>query len=101
MLLASGVITMVMGTLIGLPALRVSGLYLALVTLMLAGAITGATLAGGWTASGALLAAALALAEAWGGLTLAFYTDWPTSFWITALSGLVYLASLAARFRSR
>jgi branched-chain amino acid transport system permease protein len=38
-LLASGVITMVMGTLIGLPALRVSGLYLALVTLMLAGAI--------------------------------------------------------------
>jgi branched-chain amino acid transport system permease protein len=39
-LLATGVITMVMGTLIGLPALRVSGLYLALVTLMLAGAIT-------------------------------------------------------------
>jgi len=32
--------TMVIGTLIGLPALRVSGLYLALVTLMLAGAIT-------------------------------------------------------------
>ncbi len=30
---------MVMGTVIGLPALRVSGLYLALVTLMLAGAI--------------------------------------------------------------
>ncbi len=50
--------------------------------------------------AGALLAAALALAQAWGGLTLAFYTDWPTSFWITALSGLVYLASLAARFRS-
>ena len=51
--------------------------------------------------AGALLAAALALAEAWGGLTLAFYTDWPTSFWMTALSGLVYLASLVARFRSR
>ena len=48
---------------------------------------------------GVALAAALALAEAWGGLTLAYYTDWPTSFWITALSGLVYLASLAARFR--
>ena len=46
---------------------------------------------------GVLLAAGLALAEAWGGLTLAYYTDWPTSFWITALSGLVYLASLAAR----
>ncbi len=48
---------------------------------------------------GMLLAAALALAEAWGGLTLAYYTDWPTSFWITALSGLVYLASLAVRFQ--
>ena len=38
-LLAAGVITMVLGCMIGLPALRVSGLYLALVTLMLAGAI--------------------------------------------------------------
>ncbi|MGD0640204.1 MAG: metal ABC transporter permease [Roseiarcus sp.] len=46
---------------------------------------------------GVALSAALALAEAWGGLTLAFYTDWPTSFWITALSGLVYFASLGAR----
>ena len=43
------------------------------------------------------LAAGLALAEAWGGLTLAFYSDWPTSFWITALSGLVYFASVVAR----
>src|SRR5476649_2851416 len=41
------------------------------------------------------LAAALALLEAWGGLTLAFYSDWPVSFWITALSGVVYFASLA------
>jgi branched-chain amino acid transport system permease protein len=39
-LLAAGVITMVLGTLVGLPALRMSGLYLALITLMLAGAIT-------------------------------------------------------------
>jgi branched-chain amino acid transport system permease protein len=38
--LAAGLITMVLGTLVGLPALRMSGLYLALVTLMLAGAIT-------------------------------------------------------------
>jgi branched-chain amino acid transport system permease protein len=36
----TGLITMVLGSLIGLPALRVSGLYLALITLMLAGAIT-------------------------------------------------------------
>ena len=39
-LLASGFITMVLGVLVGLPALRLSGLYLALITLMLAGAIT-------------------------------------------------------------
>jgi zinc/manganese transport system permease protein len=52
-------------------------------------------------AFGVALAAAFALAEAWGGLTLAFYTDWPTSFWITALSGLVYFASLGARWASR
>jgi branched-chain amino acid transport system permease protein len=39
-LLITGLITMVLGTVIGLPALRLSGLYLALITLMLAGAIT-------------------------------------------------------------
>jgi branched-chain amino acid transport system permease protein len=39
-LLLTGLITMVLGTIIGLPALRLSGLYLALITLMLAGAIT-------------------------------------------------------------
>jgi len=38
-LIAAGLITMVLGTLVGLPALRLSGLYLALITLMLAGAI--------------------------------------------------------------
>jgi branched-chain amino acid transport system permease protein len=39
-LLEAGLITMVAGTAIGLPALRLRGLYLALITLMLAGAIT-------------------------------------------------------------
>jgi zinc/manganese transport system permease protein len=43
------------------------------------------------------LSAALALAEAWGGLTLAYYTDWPTSFWITALSGIVFFGATARR----
>src|ERR671922_22653 len=38
--LVVGLITMVLGTAVGLPALRLSGLYLALITLMLAGAIT-------------------------------------------------------------
>lgn len=39
-LLEAGLITMAIGTLIGLPALRLRGLYLALITLMVAGAIT-------------------------------------------------------------
>lgn len=42
-------------------------------------------------AMGVLLSGALALCEAWLGITLAFYTDWPSSFWITALSTAVYL----------
>ncbi|HZP21771.1 MAG TPA: metal ABC transporter permease [Bauldia sp.] len=42
----------------------------------------------------ATLAAGLALAEAWGGLVIAFYTDWPTSFCITALSGIVYFGAM-------
>jgi zinc/manganese transport system permease protein len=47
--------------------------------------------------TGLVLAAALALAQAWLGVTLAFYTDWPTSFWITALAALVYGVSLIGR----
>src|SRR5689334_18654071 len=39
-LLIAGLITTLLGTLVGLPALRLSGLYLALITLMLAGAIS-------------------------------------------------------------
>jgi zinc/manganese transport system permease protein len=49
-----------------------------------------------WTravTTGVPLAALLALGEAWLGLSLAYYTDWPTSFCITALSALVYLAA--------
>lgn len=44
--------------------------------------------------SGVALAVLLALAEGWGGLTLAYFTDWPVSFWITALSGIAFAASL-------
>jgi zinc/manganese transport system permease protein len=40
--------------------------------------------------SGIALSAAIALAEAWLGLTAAFYTDWPVSFCIAALSALGY-----------
>jgi branched-chain amino acid transport system permease protein len=39
-LLEAGILTMVAGTVIGLPALRLRGLYLALITLMLAGAFS-------------------------------------------------------------
>ena len=40
--------------------------------------------------TGVLLAVVLALGEAWGGIALAWTTDWPASFWITGLSALVY-----------
>jgi zinc/manganese transport system permease protein len=44
-------------------------------------------------ARGLALSAGLALAEAWLGLTLAFHTDWPTSFWICTLSAAAYLVA--------
>jgi zinc/manganese transport system permease protein len=47
--------------------------------------------------TGLLLSATLALIEAWLGITLAFYTDWPTSFWISALSAAGYLLSAIPR----
>lgn len=46
-------------------------------------------------ATGVGLAAGLAFAQAWLGITIAYYTDWPSSFWIALLSGLVYLGALA------
>jgi len=49
--------------------------------------------------TGIAIAAGLAVVQAWGGLTLAFYTNWPTSFWITALSAAVYGISVVARRR--
>ncbi|MBN8996381.1 MAG: metal ABC transporter permease [Rhizobiales bacterium] len=45
---------------------------------------------------GVLLAALIALAEAWLGVIIAFYTDWPVSFCITALSALAYFAAVIA-----
>ena len=45
---------------------------------------------------GIALSALLALTEAWCGLMLAYATDWPASFWITALSGGVYLLAILA-----
>jgi zinc/manganese transport system permease protein len=45
--------------------------------------------------SGLFVSAVLALAEAWLGLTIAFYTDWPVSFCIACLSALAYFTCLA------
>jgi zinc/manganese transport system permease protein len=47
--------------------------------------------------AGIALSAVLALLEAWLGITLAYYTDWPSSFWITALSAAVYLLAALPR----
>jgi zinc/manganese transport system permease protein len=46
---------------------------------------------------GLLLSAVLAVLAAWGGIALAFYTDWPASFWITALSAGLYLVASLLR----
>jgi zinc/manganese transport system permease protein len=48
---------------------------------------------------GIALAAALAVAQAWLGIVLAWYSDWPTTFWIALLSAAVYLAAVAVRRR--
>jgi zinc/manganese transport system permease protein len=45
--------------------------------------------------NGLALSVGLALTEAWLGITLAYYSDWPVSFCISALGALVYFASLA------
>jgi phosphate transport system permease protein len=42
-----------------------------------------------------LLAAGLAVAQAWLGIVAAAYTDWPTSFCITVLSALFYFVAVA------
>src|SRR5262249_11745428 len=46
---------------------------------------------------GVLLSAVSARAEAWPGLPLPFSTDWPSSFWITLLSSMVYLAAVLSQ----
>src|SRR6202166_569831 len=51
--------------------------------------------------SGLALSAGLALAEAWAGIALAYYTDWPVSFCIAILSALGYFACLAMPARGR
>jgi zinc/manganese transport system permease protein len=45
------------------------------------------------------LSIAIATAVTWLGIGLAYYTNWPTSFWITTLSTLLYGVSLLIRRR--
>ncbi len=65
-------------------------------SLMVGPAAAAQRLVGG-VAAGVALSAGLALAEALLGLTLAFYTDWPSSFWISALSAAVTLLAIGWR----
>lgn len=68
-------------------------------SLMVAPAASALNLTSG-VGRGVLLSVAIAVASAWASLALAYATDWPTSFWITALGALAYLASwLVARLR--
>ncbi|GAN76990.1 metal ABC transporter permease [Acidisphaera rubrifaciens] len=67
-----------------------------LVFTLMVGPAAAALRVTGSVGRGLLLAAALALAEAWVGIAVAYVTDWPSSFWITALSGAAYLLAVAA-----
>src|SRR5260364_242783 len=94
----------------GVPVRCVSMLFLALVALTVAACtqIVGALLvfilmagpaaaAQNWTvrwSAGIALAVVCALACAWGGIALAYLSNWPTSFWISVLSALAYGLSL-------
>jgi zinc/manganese transport system permease protein len=51
--------------------------------------------------SGLVVSAALAMCEAWLGLTIAFYTDWPVSFCIACLSALAYFICIAVPKQTR
>ena len=50
--------------------------------------------------SGLFISAGLALADAWLGLTMAFYTDWPVSFCIACLSAIGYFICVALPARA-
>jgi zinc/manganese transport system permease protein len=69
-------------------------------TLMVGPAAAAQRLTSG-VGKGVLLSAALALCEAWLGITLAFYTDWPSSFWIAALSAGVYMLTVLPKPASK
>ena len=101
---AKGVPIRIVGTLfLALAALAVAQsiqiVGVLLVFTLMVGPPAAAQLLTNRLASGVALAATLALAQAWLGITLAFYTDWPTSFWIALLSAAVYFGAAALKRR--
>jgi zinc/manganese transport system permease protein len=76
-------------------AVQIVGVLLVF-ALMVAPAATALRLTRGVSA-GIIVSIVIAVAIAWISLSLAFLTDWPTSFWITALGAAAYLASGIAR----
>jgi zinc/manganese transport system permease protein len=81
-------------------AMQIVGVLLVF-ALMVAPAATALRLTGR-IGPGIALSVVIAVAVAWASLVLAFLTDWPTSFWITALGGLTYFVTeIFARQRGR
>ena len=76
-------------------AVQIVGVLLVF-ALMVAPAATALRLTSG-VGAGVLVSIALAVVIAWISLSLAFLTDWPTSFWITALGATAYVVSGMAR----
>lgn len=76
-------------------AIQIVGVLLVF-ALLIAPAATAATLAR-TVAGGVVMSVAIALAVSWTSLTLSFHTDWPVSFWITALGTAAYLAGRVIR----
>ena len=97
----------------GVPVRLVSVLFMALVSLATASCVqvvgvllvfalmvapaAAAQLLSGRVAGVVAWAVALAMAQVWGGLALAYATDWPVSFWIVALGAAAYSAARAVR----
>lgn len=101
----------------GVPVRQVSVLFMALaglavalcvpvvgVLMVFALMVGPAATAQRWTGRirlGLALAVALAVAQTWGGLALANWTDWPVSFWISLLSAAAYGLSCLPGWRGR
>ncbi len=64
-----------------------------LVFVLMVGPAASAQRLTGGVVQGLALSVCFALAEAWIGIALCFYTDWPASFCIAALSALVYVCA--------